>query len=47
MSLKNSLRKVFRNEGTLYDLGTTDMDKTIEFAKGDFRRFNYGGPVQY
>jgi hypothetical protein len=47
MSLKNNLRKVFRNEGTLYDLGTTDTDKTIEFAKGDFRRFSGGGPVQY
>ena len=45
MNLKNSLRNVFRKEEGLFDLSTTDMDKTIEFAKGDFRRFNSGGPV--
>ena len=47
MSLKSSLRRVFANEEGLYDLSTTDMDKTIEFAKGDFKRFYGGGPVQY
>lgn len=45
MSLKSSLRRVFANEEGLYDLSTTDMDKTIEFAKGDFKRFNTGGGV--
>ena len=45
MKLKQSLRNVFRNEEGLFDLSTTDMDKTIEFAKGDFKRFNKGGPV--
>ena len=43
MNLKNSLRNVFRKEEGLFDLSTTDMDKTIEFAKGDFKRFNTGG----
>ena len=45
MSLKSALRRVFKNEEGLYDLSTTDKSKTIEFAKGDFRRFNSGGPV--
>ena len=45
MSLKSSLRRVFANEECLYDLSTTDMDKTIEFAKGNFKRFNEGGGV--
>lgn len=45
MKLKDSLRAVFRNEEGLFDLATTDMDKTIEFSKGDFKRFNKGGGV--
>lgn len=45
MKLKDSLRAVFRNEEGLFDLATTDMDKTIEFAKGDFKRFSEGGGV--
>ena len=45
MSLKSALRRVFKNEEGLYDLSTTDKSKTIEFAKGNFRRFNGGGPV--
>jgi len=47
MSLKSSLRRVFANEEGLYDLSTTDMDKTIEFAKGDFKRFQKGGSPRY
>lgn len=47
MKLKQSLRSVFRNEEGLYDLSTTDMDKTIEFAKGDFKRFQKGGSPRY
>tara|TARA_R100001082_G_scaffold110867_1_gene92148 strand:+ start:2687 stop:3538 length:852 start_codon:yes stop_codon:yes gene_type:complete len=45
MSLKNSLRNIFKNEEGLYDLSTTDTDKTIEFAKGDFKRFSEGGGI--
>ena len=46
MRLENSLRNVFKIEEELYDLSTTDSDKLLEFAKGDFKRFTYGGGVK-